>query len=50
MNEERERLAAPRQGSPLLAQLLRRLKHCREEFAGWRPEYAHKSAKEFLHL
>ena len=34
MNEELAPLAAPRRGIPPLAQLLRRLKLCREEFAG----------------
>jgi hypothetical protein len=34
MNEERAPLAAPRPEIPQLAQLLRRLKLCREEFAG----------------
>jgi hypothetical protein len=48
-NEEREPLAVPRQGIPPLAQLLRRLKLCRTEFAGWSPECARKSEKEFLH-
>jgi hypothetical protein len=49
MNEERERLAGPRQGISPLVQLLRRLKLCPAEFAEWPPECARKSEKEFLH-
>lgn len=50
MREERAPLAGPRRETLLLARLRHTSTLYREVFGGSPPEYAHKSAKEFLRL